>query len=114
MNETEETEMLEALRRDVNALPARLKRVRDLEREVNDREKAAAAAHHGAMVELDGLTAAHEAKCAEREHGLANREAALVERERTVEEKAQRAEATMRMAEMRAADLSNRLHGHAA
>jgi len=42
------------------------------------------------------------------------KETALAEREKAAEELHRRAEAQMRMAEMRAADLSNRLHGHAA
>jgi chromosome segregation ATPase len=69
------------------------------------------AAHKAALAELT-LRQRNEQEARRRE--LASRESALAEREKAAEEKAQRAEAQMRMAEMRAADLSNRLHGHAA
>jgi chromosome segregation ATPase len=63
---------------------------------------------------LANATARHQQECEARRRELRAVESDLAARERAVEEKSQRADATMRAAEMRAADLSNRLHGHAA
>jgi hypothetical protein len=115
---SDETEMFEALARDVAAMPARIKRAREAAQaaqdEANQRRGQLAAERAGHMAAIDEADAAHRARCAERERDLQRREAAVTELAREAEEKTRRAEATMRMAEMRAADLSNRLHGHAA
>jgi hypothetical protein len=63
---------------------------------------------------LANATSRHQQECEARRRELRAQESDLAERERAVDEKSQRAEATMRAVEMRAADLSNRLHGHAA
>jgi chromosome segregation ATPase len=63
---------------------------------------------------LAELTMAQTAEMEARRRELAGRESAVAEREKAADEKFQRAEAQMRAVEHRAADLSNRLHGHAA
>jgi uncharacterized protein (DUF3084 family) len=112
-----ETEMLEALANDLRALPARLARAREIEREADAKAKLAEAKHAVVLsahqTELDRLSDKHKAECADRDRVLRGREAALVAREREVAERDQRATARMRDAENRAADLTNRLRGAA-
>jgi chromosome segregation ATPase len=112
-----EAAMLEALRRDVNALPARLARAREIERDATARAEASVAAHQGQLaqhrVELDGLTEKHKVECADRERELRARESAVAERERELEAKQQRVIERERWVEHRAADLTNRLRGAA-
>jgi hypothetical protein len=113
-----EAAMLEALVRDVHALPGRISRARQIAQEADAKAKAAELAHHGALsahrLAMDEVTARQVVEHESRKRELAVQSAELAERERAVEEKDQRATARLRDAENRAADLSNRLHGHAA
>jgi hypothetical protein len=117
MTPEHETEMFEALARDLAAMPARIKRARETAQAAVDAgnrqlgDNAAREAAH--RLEIDALTEKHKAKCAERERGLAARETALVERERVAEEKFRRGEAALHAAESKAADLRNRYQGAA-
>jgi hypothetical protein len=107
-----ETEMFEALARDLAAMPARIRRARQLAQDADDKaaerwaaNRAELAGHRAAIEELSARqTAEHEARKKE----LAVQRAELAERERAADEKFQRGEAQIRMAEMRAADLGNR------
>jgi hypothetical protein len=110
--------MAEALTRELSDLPSRIalarKAAQDAEDAANTRRGELAAAEAAHVKQLQDLTAAHEAKCAEREHALAVREAFLVTEKREVEAERQRVSAREHEIENRAKDLSARIHGHAA
>jgi predicted glycoside hydrolase/deacetylase ChbG (UPF0249 family) len=112
MDPEAEAAMLEALARDLAAMPARIKRAREVEQTAIDAankqrgQLALERQEHDRFI--DDSTAKHQAKCAERERELRVRESALAERERAADEKFQRGVAMIRTAEARAADLGNR------
>ena len=117
MTDTEHDELFEQLANDLRAMPARIKRAKEIEQQAVDAANRARGAQiaerAGHQAAIDEADAAHRAKCAEREHGLANREAAVSERERQVEVERQRVVERERWVEHRAADLTNRLRGAA-
>jgi hypothetical protein len=94
MDPEAEAAMLEALRRDVNALPARISRARQIARGAEDAAKAAQLAHHGALaahrVAMDEVTARQVAEHEARKKELAVQSAELAERERSLETESRR------------------------
>jgi hypothetical protein len=107
--------LVEALTRELSDLPERIASARRVAQDAHDeanRRRGELAAQEAAHVKhLEELTAAYQAKCAQREHALAVRESLLVAEKREAMETLQRGTALIRTAEARAADLSNRLHG---
>jgi hypothetical protein len=115
MDAETEAETLTALARDLAAMPARIARAREMEREATDKAAAAqevhrveAAAHAAA---IDEAVARHKAEVAKREREIVNRENALIIREREVQGEWARVSAKEHAVNNRALDLNNRLHG---
>jgi hypothetical protein len=113
-----ETEMLEALARDLAAMPARIKRAREIAQEADDKAKERWAVNRaelaGHKAGLDELSARQQEEHSARLQEITRREAALAERERALDAERQRIIERERWIEHRAADLSARLHGAAA
>jgi hypothetical protein len=117
MDPAAEAALLESLANDLRALPARLARARETERQATAKAKLAEAKHAVVLsahqAEIDRLDEQHRQKCADRERELRARESALAERERELAAERQRVIERERWVEHRAADLNNRLRGAA-
>jgi hypothetical protein len=115
MDPESEAETLTALARDLAAMPARLKRAREMERDATDKATAAveahrveAAAHQAAIAEAES---AHREKCAKDKDEIARARAAVETERRELHAERLRIIDREKWVEHRAADLGQRARG---
>jgi hypothetical protein len=118
MDPEAEAALIEQLRNDVNALPGRLARFRQIERDAIAAKEAAVAAHRVELAAhkaaIDEAVAKHRAECAARDTELRGRESNVAAAEQALLDQSRKLALREQYLENRLSDMGNRIRAGAA